>query len=173
MKLEELSEIVEAIVQNRRIGQLKPYDLMQSIYRKKFPGEALSILEPLLHVKNQVTRKEAITMIGNLKQPPELAGKVIEEAWERSWEFDVPQACDEAFRALLKIGGNESRLLAMIDRAMEVDNYGIHKTCAEALMKLSTGRNLLTRWSETIAGQCDCHLHQKLKTKIAKHLEAS
>ena len=35
--------------------------------------------------------------------------EAIEAAWERSWEYDVPQACKEAFRALLRIGNNDQR----------------------------------------------------------------
>lgn len=98
------------------------------------------------------------------------ASDAVEAAWERSWEHGVPQACKEAFRALLKIGNNDERLLAMINKAMEVDNYGIHKECAETLMKIRDGGALLANWSETIPGKCDCDLHKKLAAKIAEHL---
>ena len=99
------------------------------------------------------------------------ASDAIEAAWERTWLHGVPQACQDAFRALLRIGGNDERLLAMIHKAMAVDNYGIHKECAETLMKLDGGNAVLSGWSDTIAGQCDCHLHKKLATKVSQHLE--
>ena len=101
------------------------------------------------------------------------ASDAVEAAWERSWEHGVPQACVEAFRALIRIGGNDARLLAMIKRAMKVDNYGIHKECAETLMKIDGGKVLLANWGETVPGRCDCHLHKTLAEKVARHMESA
>jgi hypothetical protein len=56
---------------------------------------------------------------------------------------------------------------------MQVDNYGIHKECAEALMKIEGGACVLADWGNTIAGKCDCHLHRKLDEKISKHLAST
>jgi hypothetical protein len=36
MDLPELQDIVDAITENRRIGQLRPHELLASIHRKKF-----------------------------------------------------------------------------------------------------------------------------------------
>jgi len=169
MDLAELRRIVDAIIENKRLDGLRPHELLASIHRKKLPANALPIVEPLLHIKEGATHKYAIDIIGKMKGASE---QESEAAWERSWEFDVPQACKEAFRALLRIGGNDERLLKMIDRAMQVDNYGIHKESAETLMKITGGNAVLARWSETLAGQCDCHLHKKLAAKIEDHLKA-
>lgn len=171
MDLAELQEIVDAITENRRLGDLKPHELLKSIHRKRFPADALPIIERLLHLDS--TYKYAIEMIGKLKGASHEASDAVEAAWERSWEFGVPQACGETFRALVRIGENDDRLLAMINRAMEVDNYGVHGLCAEALMKINGGEELLRNWRETIAGQCECHLHKKLATKVAQHVEST
>ena len=119
---------------------------------------------------NNPTYKNAIDMVGKMKGASGDASDAVESAWERSWLNGVPQACSEAFRTLLRIGGNDDRLLLMIAKAMEVDNYGIHKDCAETLMKIRGGKELLSSWSETIPGKCDCALHRKLAAKIAEHL---
>ena len=169
----ELQQIVDAIVGNKRWGDLRPHQALEFIHRKKFPMEALPILEPLLQSKDMVTYKCAIDMVGNMKGAAAEASEAVEAAWKRSWSFDVPQACIEAFRALLKIGGNDDRLLRMINKAMQVDNYGIHKVCAETLMKISGGDQVLAQWNSSLAGKCDCHLHQKLAKKIDQHLDAS
>ena len=173
MDLGELQRIVDAIVEKKRLDGLRPHELMASIHRKTFPPSVLPIVEPLLHVKDGAVYKYAIDMVGKMKGPSADASDAVEAAWERSWDHGVPQACKEAFRALLKIGDNDERLLAMISKALEVDNYGIHKECAETLMKIGGGRALLARWSETIPGKCDCDLHTKLAAKIAQHLEAA
>lgn len=172
MDLVELQRIVDAIVQKKRLDGLKPHQLMTSIYRKTFPASALPIVEPLLHVNDGATYKYAIDMVGKLKGASSDAADAVEAAWERSWEHGVPQACPEAFRALLRIGDNDERLLKMISRAMEIDNYGIHKECAETLMKIHGGEAILANWSETLPGKCECDLHTKLSAKIAQHLEA-
>jgi hypothetical protein len=117
-----------------------------------------------------VTRKYAIDIIGRMKGASGDASDAVEAAWVRSWEHGVPQACKEAFRALLRIGNNDERLLVMIAKAMKVDNYGIHKECAETLMKICGGNEILAKWHKTIPGKCDCHLHKKLAAKIAEHL---
>ena len=172
MDSEELQKIVTAIVENRRHNNARPFELLDSIHRRRFPADCFPVLEPLLHAKDGVTCKYAITIIGKLKQPPAEASTAIEAAWERSWEHGVPQACEEAFRALLRIGDNDERLLRMVDKAMNVDNYGIHKECAMTLMQVTGGDTILSRWSETDAGKCDCHLHKKLAKKITAHLNA-
>jgi hypothetical protein len=112
-------------------------------------------------------------MVGKLKGASGDASEAVEAAWDRSWEHGVPQACKEAFRALLQIGENDDRLLAMVAKAMEVDNYGIHKECAEVLMKIRGGNEILAKWNETIPGKCDCNLHKNLAAKIADHLASS
>lgn len=54
---------------------------------------------------------------------------------------------------------------------MQEDNYGIHKECADTLMKkIEGGACVLADWGNTITGKCDCHLHRKLSEKIAAHL---
>jgi hypothetical protein len=169
MELTELQNVVDAIVEQKRLGELRPHELLESIRRKSFPATALPIIEPLLHLNNP-TYKYAIDMVGKMKGASGDASDAVEGAWERSWLHGVPQACKEAFRALLRIGDNDERLLLMIAKAMEVDNYGIHKDCAETLMKIRGGKALLSNWSETIPGKCDCDLHKKLATKIAEHL---
>lgn len=170
MDLDELQNIVDAIVGHKCLGGLRPHELLASIHRKSFPASALPIIEPLLHIKDCYTSKYAIDMIGKLKGASRDASTIIEAAWERSWEHDIPQACKEAFRGLLRIGNNDGRLLAMVAKAMEVDNYGIHKECAETLMKICGGKEVLAKWNETIPGKCDCYLHKTLAAKIAEHL---
>ena len=173
MDLAELQNVVDAILANRRMGDLGPYELLESIHRKRFSAEALPIIAPLLHITEGATYKYAIDMVGKLKGASHEASEAVEAAWERSWQHGVPQACIEAFRALLRIGDNDDRLLAMITRAMEVDNYGIHKECAETLMKISGSKAFLANWDDTIPGKCDCHLHKKLAEKVAKHLKTA
>jgi hypothetical protein len=170
MDLVELQDVVDAIVGKKRLGGLRPHELMASIHRKSLPAGAFPIIEPLLHIKDGATYKYAIDMVGKMKGVSSIASEAIEAAWERSWEHDVPQACKEAFRAMLRIGNNDERLLAMVTRAMEIENYGIHKECAETLMKLSGGKDILAKWNETIPGKCDCDLHTKLASKIAEYL---
>ena len=170
MDLAELQDIVDAIVENRRLNGLRPHELLASIHRKTLPASALPIIEPLLRIKDGATYKYAIDMVGKMKGASSNASEAIGAAWERSWEHGVPQACNQAFRALLRIGNNEERLLAMVAKAMEIDNYGIHKECADTLMKLCGGKDILDKWSETIPGKCDCDLHTKLAAKIAEHL---
>jgi hypothetical protein len=169
----ELREIVDAILHDRASSLGKPHELMDSLTRRRLQGEYFSIIEPLLGSKHRIVRKQAIDIVGKMKNAPDCAAAAVEEAWNESWEHDVPQACDEAFRALLRLGGNDARLLTMIDRAMKVDNYGIHKVCAETLMKIEGGDSVLANWSDTIGGKCECHLHRKLSEKIAKHLAST
>lgn len=171
MDLEELEKIVKSIVRNRKLDGKTPYQLMQSIYRKSFPADALPIVEPLLKM-DRVTVIDAMQMIGKMKGDTRAASQAIEAAWDRTWEHGVPQTCEWAFPALLRLGENDKRLLKMIRRALKVDNYGIHKQCAEALMKIDGGDAVLEKWDRTIPGKCDCNLHTKLKEKIAKHLAA-
>lgn len=166
----ELQDVVNAIVGQKRLGGLRPHELLASIHRRTLPASALPIIEPLLHIKDGATYKYAIDIVGKMKGAASDASEAVEAAWERSWEFGVPQACKEAFRALLRIGNNDQRLLAMVAKAMEVDNYGIHKECAETLMKIDDGESQLAKWNETIPGKCDCDLHKKLAAKIAEHL---
>ena len=171
MNLIELQQVVDAIVGRRRLGNLGPYELLDSIHRRKLPADSLSIDEPLLHIDEASTYKYAIDIVGKIKDASNEAADAVEAAWERSWKHGVPQACQEAFRAIFRIGGNEDRLLKMIERAMGVDNYGVHKECAEILMKMTGGALLLTNWGDTMAGKCDCVLHQKLAAKIRQHLK--
>lgn len=173
MDLAELRNLVDAIVQNKRLGERTPHDLLESLHRKKLPATALPIISPLLDMANNVTYKYAIDIVGKMKGASGEASDAVEAAWDRSWKHGVPQACQEAFRALLRIGDNDDRLLAMIAKAMEVDNYGIHKECAETLMKIDGGNAILANWSETIPGRCDCHLHKKLAEKVARHVAAA
>lgn len=173
MDLAELQNVVDVIIGKKRTGELRPFELLESIHRRRFPADCLPILEPLLHITDGATYKYAIDVVGRLKGTSQEASDAIEAAWERSWQHGVPQACEQAFRALLRIGDNDERLLAMINRAMEIDNYGIHKECAETLMKINGGEALLGNWSETIPGKCDCHLHKKLAAKVAKHIKAA
>jgi len=170
MDAEELQEIVAAIVEKRRHNELRPHELVQSIHRRRFPADYLPVLEPLLHIDDGAVYKYAIEIVGKLKNADEAASDAIEAAWGRSWQHDVPQACAEAFRSLLRIGNNDERLLRMVGTAMAVDNYGIHKECAVTLMKISGGNAVLRKWSDTIAGKCDCHLHRKLAEKVDTHL---
>ena len=172
MEASELQDVVTAIVEKRRHNDLRPYELVESIRRKRFPADYLPILEPLLHIKDDAVYKYAIDIVGKLKNASTTASEAIEAAWERSWEHDVPQASTEAFRALLRIGGNDERLLRLVTKAMTVDNYGIHNECAITLMQVEGGDAMLEHWSDTIAGQCDCHLHKKLADKIGRHLRA-
>lgn len=162
----ELEEVVDALLGKVSSRRGNHRSLMQSINRKKFPGAYFSILEPLLY--NEYTYKYAMVVIANLRDPPAATSDAIEQAWDRSWSHGVPQSCESAFTALLKIGGNDSRLLAMIDKAMQSDNYAVHKVCAETLMKIDGGRRILVEWDKTICGQCECHLHRKLAAKIAQ-----
>jgi len=170
MKASELQEIVTAIIEKRRLNDRRPHELVDAIRRKRFPADYFQILEPLLHIKDGVVYKYAMDIVGKLKNPSTAASDAIEAAWERSWEHDVPQACKEAFRALVRIGGNDERLLRMVKKALAVDNYGIHKECAMTLMMVAGGDEILKKWPDTIAGQCDCHLHKKLSKKIDCHL---
>ena len=167
----ELEEVVAALLRkgSPRRGNFR--SLIQSINRKKFPGEFFATLEPLLH--DESSYKYAMSVIGNLRDPPSAASDAIEQAWDRSWSLGVPQSCESAFPALLKIGGNDSRLLAMIGKAMQSDNYAVHKTCAETLMKIAGGRQVLAEWDKTIRGQCDCHRHRKLAATISQFLSAN
>lgn len=142
-----------------------------SIHRKKFPASYLPIVEPLLHITEGATFKYAIDIVGKMKGAGEEASAAVEAAWERTWKFDVPQACEEAFRALLRIGNNDDRLLRMANKAVKVDNYGIHKECANVFMKIKGGRDVLLNWKDTVRGQCDCHLHRKLAAKILDHVK--
>lgn len=173
MNESELREIVDVIFHNRASTLGRPHELMESLKRKKLPGESFFIIEPLLRSKDRLVRKQAIDIAGKMKHAPDGAADSVEEAWNQTWEHGVPQACEEAFRALLRLGNNDARLLAMIDRAMQVDNYGIHKECADTLMKIEGGDRVLADWGNTIAGKCDCHLHRKLGEKIAKHLAST
>ena len=173
MNQSELCQMVDVIIQDRASSLGMPHELMDSLVRKRLPGEYFSIIEPLLGSKHRVVRKQAIDIVGKMKDAPDRAAASVEEAWNGSWEHDVPQACDEAFRALVRLGGNEARLPTMIDRAMKVDNYGIHKACADTLMKIEGGDSVLANWSDTIPGKCECHLHRKLSEKIAKHLAST
>jgi hypothetical protein len=169
MELIGLENVVDAIAGRKRLGKLGPFELLESIRRKSFPAATLPIIEPLLHMENP-TYKYAIEMVGKMKGASADASDAVDAAWERSWQNGVPQACKEAFRALLRIGGNDERLLRMINKTMEIDNYGIHKECAETLMKIRGGKAFLANWSETIPGKCHCDLHKKLSAKIAEHL---
>jgi hypothetical protein len=162
----ELQEVVDALLGKVSSRRGNHRSLIQSINRKKFPGAYFSILEPLLY--NEYAYKHAMDVIANLRDPPAATSDAIEQAWDRSWSQGVPQSCESAFPALLKIGGNDSRLLAMIEKAMQSDNYAVHKVCAENLMKIDGGRQILAEWDKTIRGQCDCHLHRKLAAKIAQ-----
>lgn len=172
MNLTELQEMVDAIVGNKLHGGLKPHELLQSLHRKSLPASALPIIEPLLRIKGGATYKYAIDIVGKMKGASDNAAGAVEAAWERSWEHGVPQACKEAFRALLRLGNNDERLLRMIAKAMAIDNYGIHKECAETLMKIRGGEDVLAKWSETTPGKCSCDLHTKLSAKITQHLSA-
>ncbi|MCC9602285.1 hypothetical protein LOC67_17155 [Stieleria sp. JC731] len=172
MEASELQAIVSAIVEKRRYKGLRTHELVDSIHRKRFPAEYLPILEPLLDIKDGAVFKYAIDIVGRLKNPSQAASEAVESAWERSWQHGVPQACTEAFRALIRIGGEDQRLLRMVDKAMAVDNYDVHKQCAMTLMKVDGGNAVLEKWSETVAGQCGCHLHTKLAEKIVCHLQA-
>jgi hypothetical protein len=169
MDLVELQNVVDAIVEKKRLDRLRPHELLTSIHRKSFPASALPIIEPLLHIKDGATYKYAIDMVGKMKGASRNAFDAIEAAWKRTWEHDVPQACKEAFRTLLRIGNNNERLLAMATRARVIANYGIHRKCAETLMKLCGGKDILAKWNETIPGKCDCDLHRKLASKITDH----
>ena len=170
MKIDELSELVDAVIHKRQLRGMRPHQLVESIHRKRFQADYLSTIEPLLHIDDNVTYKQAIDIIGKMKGASDEAAEAIEKTWRRTWVNGVPQACDEAFRALLRIGGNEDRLLLMIQESMPVDNYAIHKQCAETLMKMENGRELLSNWTDTPAGRCDCHLHRKLSEKIKRYM---
>lgn len=160
----ELQKVVDATIEKRRHNELRPHELAASLHRKCFPANTMSIIEPLLHIRDGVTYKYAIAIVGKMK------GASNETAWERTWEYGVPQACNEAFRALLRIGNNDERLLAMINKAMAVDNYGIRRVCAETLMKVHGGKANLSKWDDTIPGRCGCDLHKKLAARVAAHL---
>jgi len=144
---------------------------MASIHQKRFPASCLSIVEPLLHIKDGSIYKYAIDIVGRMKGAGEEASAAIEAAWKRSWEHHVPQACIEAFRALLRIGDNDARLLVMVKRTMKVDNYGLHNECAKVLMQIEGGYDMLVNWKDTIPGQCECQLHRKLAAKIEAHIK--
>ncbi len=169
----ELQQIVDAIVNKRRLGDLKPHELLDSLHRKKLPAEYFSIVEPLLHVKDGATYKYAIDIVGKMKGTSEAASDAVESAWRDSWLHGVPQACTEAFRALVRMGGNDERLISMIEESLLIDNYAIHKDCVDTLMKIEGGNAILKKWDQTLAGQCDCHQHQKLAAKVAQHLQAN
>ncbi len=143
-----------------------------SIHRKVFPASYLPALAPLLCIKDDAACKYAIDIIGRMKGASEDASIAITLAWENSWEHGIPQACVEAFRALIRIGNNDHRLLAMTARALQVDNYQVHKECANALVKIDSGDHVLASWSDTIPGKCNCHLHKKLATKIAAYVKS-
>ena len=168
MTEEELRHIVAALIGVAPSNRGSPRTLMRLIHRRRFPGAFFHILEPMLH--NDLMYKCAIDILGNLKEPPECVSEAIEAAWDRSWTHGVPQACDCAFPALLKLGGNDERLLSMIEKSLVVDNYGIHKLCAETLMQIEGGAKLLSNWSQTVRGQCQCHLHRKLAERISTFL---
>ena len=172
MHIEELHALVDAVTQKRKYNGLRPHELVESIHRKRFPADYLPAIEPLLHDTDNTTYKSAIDIVGKMKNASTEASEAIEAAFTRSWKHGVPQACTEAFRALLRIGGNDERLLAMIGNAMAVDNYGIHRECAETLMQIAGGNDVLSAWTDTIPGQCDCHLHKKLAAKVNQHLNA-
>ena len=171
MTIVELHELVEAVVQKKRLNGLRPHELVASIHRKRLSAEFLPAIEPLLHVTDGATYKYAIDIVGKMKGASNDASEAVEAAWERMWFNGVPQACTEAFRALIRIGGNDQRLLAMIHKSMQIDNYGIHKECAETLMKIEGGDAVLAKWDDTIAGRCECQLHRKLAGKIEGYLQ--
>ena len=105
----ELQKVVDAIVEYRRLGELRPHELVASLHRKTLSADSLPIIEPLLYIHREAVYKYAIDIVGKMKHASAEASEAIEAAWERSWQHGVPQACKEAFRALLKIGNNETR----------------------------------------------------------------
>ena len=170
MNESELRTAIEKITAKKHgSSRINPFDILKTIHRKKFPASSLPLLEPLL--QHDSYYKYAIDIVGNMKGASTEASNAVEAAWERSWVHGVPQACPEVFQALLKIGGNDNRLLIMIGKSLEVDNYASHRVCADTLMKIPGGRSILKNWCDTIAGKCDCHLHRKLTEKITRHLE--
>ena len=167
----ELSQVIESILAKKQGStRINRHDQLKLIQRKKFPATYLPIIEPLLHHKSFY--KHAIDIVGNMKGAATDASDAVEAAWEKSWTHDVPQACNESFRALLKIGNNDQRLLGMIEKAMEIDNYQIHKCCAETLMKIDGGKEVLKAWHTTTPGKCDCNLHRKLTEKVDEHVRS-
>lgn len=168
----ELSEVVTRVVAKKHGStRINPYDELKRIHRKKFPAAFLPHLNPLFEDSRFYCY--AIDIAGNMREPDATVVAAIKEAWENSWEHGVPQASIETFRALLKIGSCERLLLQMIVRSLDVDNYSLHKCCAETLMKLDlVGLELLKSWSGTQAGKCDCRLHQGLTEKINRYLAA-
>lgn len=70
MNESELREIVDVIFHNRASSLGRPHELMESLKRKKLPGESFSIIEPLLRSKDRLFRKQAIDIVGKMKTLP-------------------------------------------------------------------------------------------------------
>ncbi len=168
MTEDEVREVVSALLGKTASNRGSPKTLMRLLHGRRFPSTFFAVLEPLLY--NAYTYKYAIDILGNMKDAPDCVSDAICAAWERSWERNVPQACDCAFPALQKLGGNDHRLLSMVERAIWVDNYGIHKLCVDTLLGIEGGNELLAKWLESEQARHQHHLYRKLTHRIKTHL---
>ncbi|MBM79878.1 MAG: hypothetical protein CMJ78_04710 [Planctomycetaceae bacterium] len=112
--------------------------MIEKHQRRKLDGSVFEVLEPLLTVTEYAIFKTAINMVGKLKNPPAPAFSAVLNAWQNTWTFGCPQCTPEALKALLSLDANNSAIVTEIKRCLEIDNYQIHKACADALLKIDT-----------------------------------
>jgi hypothetical protein len=81
MDADEIRQVVDAIVNRKRLSELRPHDLVASLHRRSLPATFLPIIEPLLHIRSDATYKYAMDIVGKMKGASDEASDAVQAAW--------------------------------------------------------------------------------------------
>jgi hypothetical protein len=146
--------------------------IVERLSRRKLDGSLFPVLAPLLTVKDYVIYKDAIAVVGKMRNPPAQAFDAVLHAWQATWLGDCPQCTDYALKSLLALDAANPKIIDEIIRCLAVDNYQVHKECAAALMKIdnAAAREVLENFAFYLPRQYSEKLMVDLLAKIRTHL---
>ena len=166
---QEIAELTE-LIEKRRWRTVD--DKLRPLARRKLDGALLPVFLPLLVVKEYAIYKQAIGIVGKMRQPPPAAFDAVLSAWQSTWTGSCPQCTSEALQALRAIDRDDPRIIDEIERCLAVDNYQVHKDCALALMAIDNerARRVLVNFESYLPRQYSEKLMVDLLARIRDHL---
>lgn len=172
MTAAEIAEL-QNLTQNRRWKDVAR--IIEPLSRRKLDGSLFPHLLPLLTVTDYAIYKYAITAVGKMKKPPREAFDAVLSAWQSTWIGDCPQCTSEALKALQVLDPASPRLIQEIERCLAVDNYQVHKACAEALMSINTAaaRQVLSKFETYLPRQYTEKVMIDLLERIRNHVASA
>jgi hypothetical protein len=167
----EIAELQD-LTTNRRWRAVSA--IVESLSRRKIDGSLFPVFALLLTIKDYVIYKDAIAIVGKMRNPPVGAFDAVLNAWQSTWLGNCPQCTDYALKALLALDPMNPKIIEEIERCLPVDNYQVHKECAAALMKIDSAaaRQVLEKFESYLPRQYTEKLMIDLLGKIRAHLEA-